>query len=74
MIKDIARKYNETETTLRNRQDNFITNGIQGLYDLPRSGAPKKYSEEFRNKVLNELEETPTYGLHIGMVQRLLKY
>jgi len=41
---------------------------------LPRSGAPKKYSEEFRNKVLNELEETPTYGLHIGMVQRLLKY
>ncbi|HPN31620.1 MAG TPA: IS630 family transposase [bacterium] len=63
LIKDIARKYNETETTIRNRRDNFITNGIQGLYDLPRSGAPKKYGEEFRNKILNKLEETPPYGL-----------
>jgi transposase len=40
----------------------FEENGIDGLYDLPRSGKPPRYGDNFRNQVLAVLEEPPPEG------------
>ena len=40
----------------------FETEGIAGLEDRPRSGKPRRYTEEFRKQVLSTLEEAPPKG------------
>lgn len=40
----------------------FQQSGIAGLYDLPWSGKPPFYGQEFRDKVLETLEQTPPAG------------
>lgn len=40
----------------------FQRGGIAGLHDLPRSGKPPIYGQEFRDKVLETLEQAPPAG------------
>ena len=44
------------------RRRRFQQSGIAGLYDLPRSGKSPFYGQEFWNKVLETLEQTPPAG------------
>ncbi len=40
----------------------FVTEGVAGLRDRPRSGKPPRYTEEFRKQVLTTLEQPPPIG------------
>ncbi len=60
--KDIAQRFGVRPNTITDIRKRFSKNGIQGLYDQPRSGKPKTYDESFRNKVLKLLESEPPSG------------
>jgi len=62
-IKDIASELKETTKTVRKWRDRFLESGIKGLHDLPRSGAPVSYGEEFRKQVFEKLNTPPPNGL-----------
>jgi len=63
--KDIAQRFGIRPNTVTDIRKRFFDNGIQGLYDQPRSGKPKTYDEKFRNQVLKLLESDPPDG-HAG--------
>ncbi|MBU2513790.1 IS630 family transposase [bacterium] len=60
--KDIAHRFGIRQNTVSDIRKRFISNGIKGLYDQPRSGKPKTYDKDFRNKVLKLLESEPPGG------------
>lgn len=60
--KDIAERFNIRANTVTDIRKRFNKNGIQGLYDKPRSGKPKTYDKKFRNRVLKLLETKPPSG------------
>jgi transposase len=43
-------------------RDRFTKEGIGGLFDRPRAGKPRQYSDKFRNEVLATLELPPPPG------------
>ena len=61
-VQKVAKDIETSQNTVIEWRDRFITNGIKGLYDLPRSGKPPKYDKEFRNLVLKTLELPPPKG------------
>ena len=61
-VNKVASTLGTSQNTVIEWRDRFITNGIKGLYDLPRSGKPPKYDKEFRNIVLKTLELPPPKG------------
>ena len=62
-IKDISKQLSETEVTVRKWRDRYLKNGLAGLTDLPRSGAPVTYGADFRKLVLDTLGTPPPDGL-----------
>jgi len=62
-IKDIAAELKETPATVRKWRNRFLASGIKGLSDLPRSGAPVIYGEEFKKQVFDKLNTPPPDGL-----------
>jgi len=62
-VKDIATDLKLTPLTVRTWRDRFIANGVDGLADLPRSGAPAIYDENFKRLVLEKLNTPPPDGL-----------
>ena len=62
-IKDIAAELKQTPKTVRLWRDRFMNDGIPALFDLPRSGAPIIYGDEFRNRVLEKLSTPPPHGI-----------
>lgn len=48
----VSRIMSTTTVTVRKWRDRFIANGIPGLNDLPRSGAPSKFTAEQRCEVI----------------------
>jgi len=62
-IKDIATQLGERPNTVICWRDRYLANGINGLFDKPRSGKPVTYAEEFRTLVFDKLSETPPNGL-----------
>ena len=63
MIKYIAQELGEKEYVVIKWRDRFISTGIAGLQDAPRSGKPVKYGTEWKTMVLNKLEEKPPNGM-----------
>jgi len=61
-IVGIARELNIRPNTVIDWRKRFQDAGIDGLYDLPRSGKPPIYGEEYRKKVLATLELPPPAG------------
>jgi transposase len=60
--KDIARRFGIRPNTVTDIRKRFNEKGIPSLHDKPRSGKPKTYDENFRNKVLKLLESKPPDG------------
>jgi transposase len=60
---DIAAELGEQIDVVIKWRDRFIANGIAGLKDAPRSGKPITYGDEWKNTVLEKLNEKPPYGL-----------
>lgn len=60
--KDIAQRFAIRPNTVSDIRKRFNEHGVQGLFDKPRSGKPKIYNENFRNKVLDLLKTEPPGG------------
>ena len=61
-IQDIAQECQARANTVIKWRNRFATARIAGLADAPRSGARKKYGDDFRNQVLSTLEKPPPEG------------
>jgi transposase len=61
-VKDIARDLGIRPNTVIDWRRRFVAEGIAGLFDRPRSGKPKQYPADFRDKVLATLELPPPSG------------
>src|SRR5215469_4550941 len=58
-IMDISAKLDEQEDVIIKWRERFVSKGIAGLYDAPRSGKPAVYGDEWKRTVLKKLEEKP---------------
>ncbi|MBF0510400.1 MAG: IS630 family transposase [Deltaproteobacteria bacterium] len=61
-VSEIAREFKIRPNTVIGWRRRFDRDGIKGLNDLPRSGKPRQYDDEFRNRVLKTLELSPPTG------------
>jgi transposase len=61
-IKDTAKEMGLNKDTVSLWRDRFLTDGVPGLQDRPRSGAPRKYGPELRERLLTQLELAPPVG------------
>jgi len=61
----VARKHRTTDQTVGKWRRRFVEHRLDGLYDEPRVGAPRKYSDEDVERVLVQtLETTPKGRTH----------
>lgn len=61
-VESIARQCHTRSNTVIKWRQRFVKERLRGLEDAPRPGAPKIYSEDFRNRVLATLETQPPSG------------
>lgn len=61
-VLQIAKDLKIRPNTVIDWRRRFQQGGRAGLHDLPRPGKPPIYGQEFRNKVLETLEQTPPAG------------
>jgi transposase len=59
---EVAQKLGISRFTVSKWRNRFYEEGLKGLYDTKRSGSPKRYDNEFRNKLLQLLETPPPKG------------
>lgn len=50
--KQIAARTSATVKTVRKWEKRYLASGIKGLYDLPRQGAPSKFSVQQRMEII----------------------
>jgi len=61
-VVQIAKELDIRPNTVIDWRRRFEQKGISGLYDKHRSGKPPRYGKEFRDKVLNTIEQEPPAG------------
>ena len=61
-VSQTAKDLKIRQNTVIDWRRRFQQSGIAGLYDLLRSGKPPFYGQEFRDKVLEVLEQSPPAG------------
>ena len=61
-VETVAAECRTRPNTVIKWRQRFVEARIEGLADAPRPGAPKVYSEDFRNRVLATLETPPPSG------------
>lgn len=59
---EIAKIFSTRPNTISKWRLRFAADGISGLNDAPRSGAPVVYGKEHRDKLLKTLEKSPPEG------------
>ena len=60
--REIAREHDTTPTTVSLWRGRFAREGLNGLEDLPRSGAPPVYSEATDQRIRKVLDQAPPKG------------
>lgn len=58
-VNEIAQIVRQSEQTVRNWLQRYHAEGLAGLADEPRSGAPRKVSEAYRQQVVNVVRQRP---------------
>lgn len=61
-VKEVARVCHTRPNTVIKWRERFTRTGLSGLRDAPRPGAKPVYGEDFRNRVLSVLEQSPPAG------------
>lgn len=59
---EISQELRISRFTVAKWRKRFYKEGLKGLYDIQRPGKPKKYGDDFRNKLLKVLETSPPRG------------
>jgi transposase len=59
----IAKQLNIRPNTVIDRRKEFECRRLKSLDDRPRSGKPRVYSDDFRNQLLQTLEQPPAPGM-----------
>ena len=59
---EVAQELCISRFTVAKWRKRFHKEGLKGLYDIQRPGKPKKYGDDFRNKLLKTLETPPPKG------------
>ncbi|MBF0461818.1 MAG: helix-turn-helix domain-containing protein [Magnetococcales bacterium] len=85
-VGEIADRFRTSTNTVIAWRDRFVQSGVYGLTDMPRSGRPVRYTQEFRETVLRMLDTPPadrnwwscaaiakTLGVSDDAVSRLLR-
>ena len=54
-----AEMVRESEETVRRWMKRYVAEGSEGLHDRPRSGAPSKVTEAYRERVLQVVRQRP---------------
>lgn len=61
-IKETAKELGFNKDTVSQWRRRFLADGVEGLQDRPRTGAPRKYGPELRDRLLAQLELSPPNG------------
>src|SRR3569623_3546419 len=61
---DVARRCRTSNQTVCKWRQRFIAQRVEGLYDEPRVGAPRKISERVEAVIVKTLEATPKGRTH----------
>ena len=61
-VNKVALAVGAGQNTVIKWRNRFVTHGVNGLHDQPRSGKPAKYDGAFRNRILQTLELPPPKG------------
>ena len=73
----IARLVRKNEQTVRRWIKRFNSEGINGLYDAPRTGSPSKVTQKYKNKLLLSVRQRPRslkQPYSLWTLQRLADY
>jgi transposase len=77
VAREIAGIVRVTEVTVLTWLKRYLAEGVNGLYDAPRSGGPRKVSAEYKEQLLRVVRQRPrTLGQPYSMwtLQRLADY
>lgn len=58
----VAERFRTERNTVSKWVHRFVEQGLDGLRDQPRSGAPAKYGPDLRQRILAQLEQAPPAG------------
>lgn len=73
----ISRLVRKSEDTVRRWIKRFNSEGVNGLYDEPRSGPPSKVTQEYKNRLLQVVRQRPRsldQPYSLWTLQRLADY
>jgi len=62
-VQEIAKSLSVRPNTVIDRRKDFEIRRLKSIDDRPRSGKPRTYGDEFRNQVLQTLEQSPPFGI-----------
>ncbi|MFZ2630886.1 MAG: helix-turn-helix domain-containing protein [Desulfosalsimonadaceae bacterium] len=62
-VQEIAKSLSVRPNTVIDRRKDFEIRRLKSIEDRPRSGKPRTYGDEFRNQVLQTLEQPPPFGI-----------
>lgn len=74
---EIARIVRQSEQSVRNWLKRYQVEGVEGLADAPRSGAPRKVTEGYRQQVVAVVRQRPRsldQPFSMWTLQRLVEY
>ncbi len=74
---EIARIVRQSEQSVRNWLKRYQVEGVEGLADAPRSGAPRKVTEGYRQQVMAVVRQRPRsldQPFSMWTLQRLVEY
>ena len=74
---EIANIVRQSEQTVRNWLKRYQTEGLEGLADAPRTGAPRKVNDAYREQVVNVVRQRPRsldQPFSTWTLQRLVEY
>ena len=62
-LEDIAKQVGVSKVTVSKWKNRFLSDGFQGLFDMPRSGRAASYTKQDEQRVLDKISEEPPDGL-----------
>lgn len=62
-LEDIAKQVSVSKVTVSKWKSRFLSDGFQGLFDMPRSGRTASYTKQDEQRVIDQISQEPPNGL-----------